>query len=123
MLVIANQCKSVVSAFNNAGEYYGYGDISPSQFDYNVFVSLWTLLVLVYLIGILFVFKESQFAHPIISIALDGVTWVFWLAAFACVAALLNGVTDAGEFSALVAFGVLEWYAMLCSIPNLISAS
>lgn len=80
-----------------------------SRADFNVFASVFTLLSLVYLLGILFVFKDSSFAHPIFSIVLDGLNWIFWLAAFACIAAVFHGFYSDGHTSALIAFGVLEW--------------
>lgn len=56
--------------------------------------------------------KDSALANPIISVAIDALTWVFWLAAFAAAAATI-GHADGSHNSiigALVAFGVLEWY-------------
>ena len=56
--------------------------------------------------------KDSALANPIISVAIDALTWVFWLAAFAAAAATI-GYADGSHNSiigALVAFGVLEWY-------------
>lgn len=109
---------TVVHDFHNVSE--GFFDVSVNfnQGNYNIFVSLWTLLIMVYLIGIQFVFKESSFAHPLFSIVLDGLSWIFWLAAFACIAAIFDGYNVGGIFGALIAFGVLEWYASLPSSPG-----
>lgn len=85
---------------------------------------------MVYLIGIQFVFKESSFAHPIFSIVLDGLAWVFWLASFAAIAAIVNAYNsffgfDAspGVLNALLAFGVIEWYDSLvqCCLSDTIA--
>ena len=78
---------------------------------------------MVYLIGIQFVFKESSFAHPVFSIALDGLAWLFWLASFACIAAIVNlfndyGLDGPGVLNALLAFGIIEWYVCLLCYPT-----
>lgn len=83
---------------------------SSSRTNYNLFTGLWTIVVLVYLIGILFIFKDSAISHPLGSIVLDGLTWLFWTAAFACAAAVISGNDRVSLIGALTAFGVLEWY-------------
>lgn len=80
--------------------------------NFNIFTSLWTILIEIYLIGIQFAFKDSAAANPLISIVLDGLSWIFWLASFASIASDIDdvdGFDRSGLWGALTAFAVLEW--------------
>jgi len=91
-------------------DYY-YGGHTFGAVSFNVFASLFTILSEVYFIGSLFLFAPtSPLAHPLFSLILDGLNWVFWLSGFASVAALFGGlVAPGGVWGALIAFGVLLW--------------
>lgn len=78
---------------------------------YNLFVSLWTLVIVipVSLVAARFV---QMLAAPIVALVLEALSWIFWLAAWASAAATLHGSEghyDHSSKGALVAFGVLEW--------------
>lgn len=92
-----------------------------------VFVSVWTLLVLIYLALAPRFF--SAFAHPMAMLGLDALTMLFWFAGFIALAVLHHqfegvylgdGFGDAyhgcalagglcGEIEAAAVFGALEW--------------
>jgi len=63
-----------------------------------LFVSLWTILILIYLIAAITFMKSMH--HPIVAVALDGLTALFYFAGFIALAVL------AGGFRATVIFGV-----------------
>jgi len=84
---------------------------SPSQYGYNLFVSLWTLIIVIPLSLVAARFIQAL-AAPIIALVIEALSWVFWLAAWACAAASLHGedgYVRRPTKGALVAFGVLEW--------------
>ena len=59
-------------------------------------------------------------AAPIVALVIEVLSWIFWLAAWACAAATLHGSGGFGGYhratrGALVAFGVLEWYVSVFS--------
>lgn len=86
-------------------------NIQQSDWGYNLFVSLWTLIIVipVSLVAARFV---QVLAAPIVALVLEALSWIFWLAAWACAAATLHGGDSQyyrSSKGALVAFGVLEW--------------
>jgi hypothetical protein len=88
------------------------------RFGYTVFCSLWTMLVA----GFLLVFPmlsrrggnsiqsshQERWMAPL-TLALNSLTMIFWLASFAAIADLYNGVRVTGELAAVLAFAVIEW--------------
>ncbi len=101
--------------------------LTPSQDSFMVFVSVWTLLILIYLALAPRFF--SAFAHPMAMLGLDALTMLFWFAGFIALAVLHHqfegvylgdGLGDAyhgcalagglcGEIEAAAVFGALEW--------------
>lgn len=86
---------------------YSFGEAS-----FNVFTSVWTLLVLGYLI---LVSVKPAFGHKWALVALDALTMVFWFAAFIAIAAVQGSIyyyygSRARSVSiALAIFGAFEW--------------
>ncbi len=60
--------------------------LTPSQDSFMVFVSVWTLLILIYLALAPRFF--SAFAHPMAMLGLDALTMLFWFAGFIALAVL-----------------------------------
>jgi hypothetical protein len=89
---------------------------SPSETNFLLFCSIWTILALVYLIV-----APAQFptaAHKFGILAAEVVTMIFWFAGFIAEAALL-GDTECHRGSvcrsmqAATVFGAFEWYFAL----------
>ncbi|KAF2155880.1 hypothetical protein K461DRAFT_274920 [Myriangium duriaei CBS 260.36] len=88
---------------------------SPSEVNFLLFTSIWTMLVLIYLI--VTELKFSQYAHKFAVFGLEFVTMIFWFAGFIALAVLLsdsgcdrahgNGVCS--ELQAAAVFGAFNW--------------
>ncbi|RDL41715.1 Uncharacterized protein BP5553_01694 [Venustampulla echinocandica] len=86
---------------------------SPSQVNFLLFCSLWTLLALVYLVLAPMRFQAA--AHKYAILAAEAVTMIFWFAGFIALAVLLGdircgrwgGVCRASQ--AATVFGAFEW--------------
>jgi len=61
---------------------------SPSEINFLIFVSVWTLLALAYLI--VAPMKFQQFAHKWAILGVEAVTMIFWFAGFIALADLLG---------------------------------
>ncbi|KAH7409743.1 membrane-associating domain-containing protein [Cadophora sp. MPI-SDFR-AT-0126] len=61
---------------------------SPSEINFLIFASVWTLLALGYLI--LAPMKFPQFAHKFAILGVEAVTMIFWFAGFIALADLLD---------------------------------
>lgn len=103
--------------------HVGYGPgYSISEFGFAIFVSIWTLLLLLYLVpASLGKFLPDVLTNPVIVLAVDALTMLFWFAAWVAVAAwrgrydgLLFG-TPAGVAAAFAAFGAFEWALFVAS--------
>ena len=109
--------------------------ISPSQNSFLVFVSVWTILILIYL-SLAPRFMASA-AHPIPMLPLDALTMLFWFAGFIALAVFRHELSESeayygdvfgdiysasvcggssgllgrwcGELEAAAVFGGLEW--------------
>jgi hypothetical protein len=98
----------VVSKFT--GFLYNY---SPSQANFMVFNSVWSLLVLAY-VGLTPLYATHLF-HKLASLALEAVTTIFWFAGAIALAVLFGGPFDCGANSfcgaakAAIAFGFFLW--------------
>ncbi|KAH0595116.1 hypothetical protein MHUMG1_06865 [Metarhizium humberi] len=100
--------------------YYGWGYShyysSPSQVNFMLFNTIWTILVLIYL-GVFPRFLSSLY-HSIIALALLGISTLFWFAGSIALAAFLGAGTCSGNNAfcstyrsaqAATAFGFFIW--------------
>jgi hypothetical protein len=82
-----NRLLSVASVYRNG---------SPSEINFLVFTSLWTILALIYLT--LTSWKLERFAHPWIICGVESLTMLFWFAGFIAAAVFLSDlITCAGH--------------------------
>jgi hypothetical protein len=73
-----------------------YRNGSPSEINFLIFTSLWTLLALIYLT--LTSWKLERFAHPWIITGVESLTMLFWFAGFIAAAVFLSDlITCAGH--------------------------
>ncbi|TVY51374.1 hypothetical protein LCER1_G007744 [Lachnellula cervina] len=92
---------------------YYWSSYSPSQANFLLFCSIWTILILAYLV--LAPVRFPRAAHKYGILAAEAVTMIFWFAGFIALAVLLGdlgcgrhwGVCRAAE--AAVVFGAFEW--------------
>lgn len=112
---------------NYAGTGYGgyqYGTrraTAPAEVDFLLFCSLWTLLVTPALIIFPIIWRTKanvggRDKHTIfgpLTLALNAVTMIFWLAGFAALANLYGGGNPQGIAGALLAFAVMLWLIFL----------
>lgn len=90
---------------------------APGEVDFLLFCSLWTLLLASALIILSIVWaSKSRIAgkdiHSVfgpLTLALNAITMVMWLAGFAALANLYGGVNPQGILGALLAFPILLW--------------
>ncbi|KAI5210585.1 hypothetical protein E4T39_00108 [Aureobasidium subglaciale] len=85
---------------------------SPSEINFLVFTSIWTLLALIYLS--LTSWKLERFAHPWIICGVESLTMLFWFAGFIAAAVFLGDlITCAGKACssarAATVFAAFEW--------------
>ncbi|CAG8981323.1 hypothetical protein HYALB_00005123 [Hymenoscyphus albidus] len=96
-----------------------YGNWSPSQVDFLLFCSIWTLLILIYLV--LAPIRFARFAHKYAILGAEFVTMIFWFAGFIAFAVLLNDWGCDSRWSyckssqAAAVFGAFEWLLFLVS--------
>ena len=95
-----------------ASPYY-----SNSVYDYLLFCAIWTLLVTAFLLSFPFVGRgkssiakhgSERWLAPV-TLALNFVTMIIWLAAFASLADMYNGYNPQGVSGAQLAFAVMLW--------------
>jgi len=86
---------------------------SPAEINYTIFVSVWTLLALIYLILAPLHFPTA--AHKFGVLAAEAVTMIFWFAAWIALASML-GNWGCGQSwgpcraaTAATVFGAFEW--------------
>ena len=94
--------------------YYGTSDI----YSYTLFCSIWTILVAGFLVAFPIVSRRGgnsiqsanheRWMAPL-TIALNALTMIFWLAAFAALADRYNGFSPGGVAGAQLAFAVMLW--------------
>lgn len=93
---------------------YGYRYSAPGEYGFLVFASLWTLIVVGVLVVLEFVGgRKGGVSHRFswlgwATLIINAVTWVFWLAGFAALAAFF-GPGPQGAAGALLAFAVMLW--------------
>ncbi|TVY46843.1 hypothetical protein LOCC1_G003715 [Lachnellula occidentalis] len=110
-IIILGLTAYVVSSWStNYSYYYSY---SPSQANFLLFTSIWTIPILAYLI--LAPARLPAAAHKYGILAAEAVTMIFWFAGFVALAALLGDLGCARYWSvcraaeAAVVFGAFEW--------------
>ncbi|KAF2202664.1 hypothetical protein GQ43DRAFT_439509 [Delitschia confertaspora ATCC 74209] len=92
---------------------------SPNSVNFMLFTSLWTLLVVAFLV--IAPSRFPQFAHKYVILALESITMIFWFAAWIAVAALWGdwkcgskgGWCGAG--TAACVFSALLWLTFLAT--------
>lgn len=108
---------------NYAGDGYGayqYGTSkasAPAEVDFLLFCSLWTLLIAPTLIVLPMIWKfktevAGRDVHTVfgpLTLAVNTITAIFWLAGFAALANLYGGANAQGVAGALLAFAVMLW--------------
>ena len=98
---------------------------TPGILAFLVFSAVWSMLVSVVGLGLPSLLTSKGKATVklnsilgVIFAVLYGVTWVFWLACFADIAANLDGITSYNDYlNAVIAFAVLLWYIYPFQIP------
>jgi len=103
------------------------GNEANDRFGFLVFCSVWTIFVTAFLIAFPIYGTASRgdverWYSPL-TIALNAVTMIFWLAGFAADADLYNGYNPRGTAGALLAFAVMLWLIFLALlILNILTA-
>ncbi|KAG9228296.1 membrane-associating domain-containing protein [Amylocarpus encephaloides] len=98
---------------------WAHGWWSPSQANFLLFCSIWTLLVLIYLI--LAPLKFPRFAHKSAILGIEAVTMIFWFAGFIAFAVLLSDIGCGSGWwgcrvnQAAAVFGAFEWLLFMFS--------
>jgi hypothetical protein len=97
-----------------AANAWRYAHWTPSQISFMIFCSIWTFLVLVYLV--VAPIRFQRYSHKFAILGLEAVTMIFWFAGFIALADMLNwwslGGTHWGPYRAAVAgcvLGAFEW--------------
>jgi hypothetical protein len=92
--------------------FFGTND----RYAFTLFCSIWTILVAGFLLAFPFAHRNSSIhsAHhehwlAPLTIALNAVTMIFWLACFAALADLYHGFNPIGVAGAQLAFAVILW--------------
>ncbi|KAI9834508.1 MAG: hypothetical protein M1826_002662 [Phylliscum demangeonii] len=92
-----------------------YFSTSPSQVNFLIFLSIWTILVIIFL-TVIPRFAPSL-AHGFILLAVEALTMLFWFAGFIALAVLVSRVSRYGIWNhrlrntlrAAVVFAAFEW--------------
>ena len=85
-----------------------------TQFNFIIWTCIWTLLTTGFIAAMSVLRPNSSAAQPVIVLVIEWLSWVFWLASFSCIAAVLGycegrSIGVCGRFNAVLAFGILEW--------------
>ncbi|KAF4554135.1 Hypothetical protein D9617_5g070120 [Elsinoe fawcettii] len=84
---------------------------SPSQINFLVFTSVWTVLALAYLV--LSQWRFERFAHKFAILGVEALTMLFWFAGFIALAVFLSDRVCFGNVcnsaKAAAAFAAFEW--------------
>jgi len=98
--------------------------MAPSQVNWLVFVSAWTLLALIYLIVVPARFSDTAAHHKFAILGVETLTMLFWFAGFVALAVFLSNRVCFGHVcaaaKAAAVFGAFEWYVFdtNCSIQK-----
>lgn len=110
---------STVNSENTITSYYGFRSTSSSIDNFAVFCSVWSLLVIAYMIfAPLYL---AVIAVPIISLVVDVITTIFWFSAWIALASQWAPFGRCGGWSgcktgkASIAFACFTWLAFLAS--------
>lgn len=97
-----------------SSEFYS----TNSRYTFTLFCSVWTIVVTAFLLAFPFLSRRGgnsiqsanheRFMAPL-TISLNGLTFIFWLASFAALADLYNGFSPRGVTGAQLAFAVMLW--------------
>lgn len=102
-----------------SGYWHAY---SPSEVNFLIFASVWTLLALIYLI--LAPWRFPTFAHMFAILAVEALTMLFWFAGFVALAVFLGDRVCFGSVcscaKAATVFAAFEWYDIM-SFPGMLS--
>ncbi|PNS13856.1 hypothetical protein CAC42_1347 [Sphaceloma murrayae] len=96
---------------------------SPSQINFLVFVSVWTILALTYLV--LAQWRFERFAHKYAILGAEALTMLFWFAGFIALAVFLSDRVCFGSVcnsaKAAAAFAAFEWvfFAMTTTMATI----
>jgi hypothetical protein len=100
--------------------YAGIVFEAPGNVSFNVFNSVWTILVGAFLLIVPLRFAGSKVNHHFGALALDALTAIFWFAGFIALAVWTNRWHNAGGFivtgriyncaAAASVFAAIEWY-------------
>ena len=86
---------------------------SPSQVNFFIFTSIWTILALIYLILVPWRFSATRAHHKFAILAAEAVTMIFWFAGFIAMAVFLGDRVCYGSVcsaaKAATVFGAFEW--------------
>lgn len=102
------------SLFIVANWWSGYWhDTSPSQVNYLIFCSVWTILALGYLIVVPWRFSETVAHQKFAILGVEAVTMIFWFAGFIALAVFLADRVCFGHVcsaaKAAAVFAAFEW--------------
>ena len=91
---------------------------TPSEVNFLLFTSIWTLLILIYLI--VTELKFQQYAHKFVVLGVEFLTMLFWFSGFIALAVWLSdvgcsdtrasGAKVCQELNAATAFGAFNWF-------------
>jgi len=88
-------------------------NLAPSEINFLLFTSVWTIVALVYLIVVPWRFANSAAGHKYGILAAEGLTMLFWFAGFVALAVFLSNRVCFGQVcnvaKAAVVFASLEW--------------
>jgi hypothetical protein len=100
---------SIIVAHWWSGYWHSY---SPSEVNFLIFASVWTLLALIYLF--LTPLRFPKFAHVFAILGVEAVTMLFWFAGFIALAVFLGDRVCFGSVcssaKAAAVFAAFEWY-------------
>ncbi|KAK6201856.1 hypothetical protein LQW54_009266 [Pestalotiopsis sp. IQ-011] len=102
-----------LTAYVASALHWGWWSSSPSQVNFMVFNSVWSLLVLAY-VGITPIYMTSVF-HKLAALVLNVITTIFWFAGSIALAVSIGGPwrcggdTFCGSVEAAIAFGFFLW--------------
>ncbi|MCJ1224256.1 hypothetical protein MMC12_000900 [Toensbergia leucococca] len=109
-IIVLGLTAYVADWFNDLS--YGYNDISPSQVNFLIFTSAWTLLATLYLA--LSPVYFSAFAHKFAILAVDALTMLFWFAGFIALSVWIGDLdlcwgSICNDLKAAAVFAAFEW--------------
>lgn len=87
--------------------------MAPSEINFLIFASVWSVLALAYLVVVPWKFSGSIVGHKFGILAAEALTMLFWFAGFLALAVFLSNRVCFGQVcnvaKAAVVFASLEW--------------